>query len=640
MNSVLNYNLLSRQSPLAINLMADRNRERKVVFYGRVSTEHEAQLSALENQMQWYEDQAKYHSNWNVLDRYIDEGITGTQAKKRPAFLKMIEDAKLHKFDLIVTREVCRFARNTVDTLIVTRELKNIGIEVFFVEDNIWTMDGDGELRLTIMATLAQEESRKVSERVKAGQKISRDNGVLYGNGNILGYNRSSGTYVINEEQAETVRMIYNLYEERNGMTKIARILTERKRKDAIGNVSWCASKISRILKNSTYRGIQGYFKSFSNNYLEQKRINNHDSSTYMYVKGDFPAIISEEQWERCEKIREEKIVDNPNDEGKKRVYGKKATVHRWLSKLRCSCGSSYRKNLWHRNKSGAETYGYQCYNQLNHGSKQLHEKNELPTEGLCGNKMITDWKLDCMAQEIFKLLCIDKKTMISEIFDTLNKYAKSAIAIQRQDTIVQERRLEKAKNKIKNLINMRAEGEISKDDFSEMKMQLDEEVRIITAEIERTTLECNEESTELYDSATIQQALEEMLSFSAETLDKEIVDRFVYQIVQKSDDHFVWFLNLQPGKKQMLVAKVQGRKGKSMVELIPSEGTIIGDDINLSETKKDGSKEFSTSLEPSEYTYKSINLKPCFVQGELVDLFQGSLCCYQQKWEIIYELL
>ncbi len=140
-------------------------------FYGRVSTEHEAQISALENQIQWYEEQAKVHPNWNVIDRYIDEGITGTQAKKRPSFLRMIEDAKMKKFDLIVTREVCRFARNTVDTLVTTRELKNIGIEVYFVEDNIWTMDGDGELRLSLMATLAQEESRKVSERVKAGQQ-------------------------------------------------------------------------------------------------------------------------------------------------------------------------------------------------------------------------------------------------------------------------------------------------------------------------------------------------------------------------------------------------------------------------------------------------------------------------------------
>lgn len=154
---------------MPFQMLNDKNRERKTVFYGRVSTEHEAQISALENQMQWYDDQAKFHPNWIVLDKYIDEGITGTQAKKRPAFLQMLKDAKAGKFDLIVTREVCRFARNTVDTLVTTRELKNLGIEVYFVEDNIWTMDGDGELRLTIMATLAQEESRKVSERVKSG---------------------------------------------------------------------------------------------------------------------------------------------------------------------------------------------------------------------------------------------------------------------------------------------------------------------------------------------------------------------------------------------------------------------------------------------------------------------------------------
>lgn len=196
------------------NVNFNRARQRKVVFYGRVSTEHEAQLSALENQMQWYDDVANRNPNWYVIKKYIDEGITGTQAKKRPAFLRMIQDAKQKKFDLIVTREVCRFARNTVDTLVVTRELKEYGIEVYFVEDNIWTMDGDGELRLTIMATLAQEESRKISERVRAGQKISRDKGVLYGSGNILGYDRdkAKGTYVINEEQAETVRMIYDMY--------------------------------------------------------------------------------------------------------------------------------------------------------------------------------------------------------------------------------------------------------------------------------------------------------------------------------------------------------------------------------------------------------------------------------------------
>ena len=199
----------------------DRNRERTVVFYGRVSTEHEAQLAALENQMQWYDDQAKYHPNWNVLKKYIDRGITGTQAKKRPAFMEMLEDAKRNKFDLIVTREVCRFARNTVDTLVITRQLKEMGIEVYFVEDNIWTMDNDGELRLTIMATLAQEESRKTSERVRAGQKISRDNGVLYGNGNILGYDRLGDTYVINEEQAEKLQKMLDILDENDDVQNV-----------------------------------------------------------------------------------------------------------------------------------------------------------------------------------------------------------------------------------------------------------------------------------------------------------------------------------------------------------------------------------------------------------------------------------
>lgn len=202
------------------NTALDPERERKVAIYGRVSTQHEAQIDALGNQMQWYEDQLNYHPNWKVIDRYIDEGLTGTLAKKRPSFMRMIEDAKDGKFDLIVTREVCRFARNTVDTLMITRDLRNYGVEVFFVSDNIRTMDGDGELRLSIMATMAQEESRKISERVRAGQATSRANHVLYGNGNIIGYDRVGATYVINDEQAETIRTIYNLYSKGYGEKK------------------------------------------------------------------------------------------------------------------------------------------------------------------------------------------------------------------------------------------------------------------------------------------------------------------------------------------------------------------------------------------------------------------------------------
>lgn len=164
---------------------------RKVAIYARISTEHEAQISALENQAQYYDDILSRHADWTLVDRYIDEGITGTSIHKRESFMRMLKDAKEKKFDLIVTREVSRFARNTVDTLQQTRTLKTYGVEVWFTEDNIWTMnDEDGELRLSIMATLAQNESKKISQRVKAGQMISFKNGVLYGNGNILGYDR------------------------------------------------------------------------------------------------------------------------------------------------------------------------------------------------------------------------------------------------------------------------------------------------------------------------------------------------------------------------------------------------------------------------------------------------------------------
>lgn len=157
----------------------DRNRARQVGIYGRVSTEHEAQLSALENQLQWYDDQVRYHPNWTVYDRYIDEGITGTQAKKRPAFLRMLEDARKGKFDLIVTREVCRFARNVVDTLVVTRELKSIGVEVYFIDDNIWTkansrlanliaMRADGEISKDEYQSMRSPIDKEIKELQKA----------------------------------------------------------------------------------------------------------------------------------------------------------------------------------------------------------------------------------------------------------------------------------------------------------------------------------------------------------------------------------------------------------------------------------------------------------------------------------------
>ena len=147
---------------------------RRTAIYGRVSTEHEAQLSAFDNQRAWYESVAQQHPDWLIVERYYDEGITGTATQKRPEFMRMLEDAHNGKFDLIITREVCRFARNTVDTLTVTRELSRIGVEVYFISDNIWTMDGDGELRLKHQSYQKAEKylSGFVPARKSAGKKV------------------------------------------------------------------------------------------------------------------------------------------------------------------------------------------------------------------------------------------------------------------------------------------------------------------------------------------------------------------------------------------------------------------------------------------------------------------------------------
>ena len=555
------------------NTIPDKNRNRRMVFYGRVSTEHEAQLSALENQMQWYDDQLKYHSNWELIDKYIDKGITGTQAKKRPAFLKMMEDAEEGKFDLIVTREVCRFARNTVDTLIYTRELKNkYGIEVYFVEDNIWTMDGDGELRLTIMATLAQEESRKVSERVKAGQKISRDNGVLYGNGNILGYDRVNGTYVINEEQAETVRIIYNLYLDGLGEMKIMRELLRLKRKDSYGNVKWSVSKINRILRRSTYRGIIAYGQSFSNNYLEQKRINNRNADTYQYEKGDFPAIISPEDWDRVQEIRESKTI--PANENR-RGYGKKKAEDVWLRKLKCKCGSSYRKNKWRVNKTGEAVFGYQCYNQLNNGSKTFREKNGLDTEGYCDIKMIADWKLDLMAKEVIGSIWQQRSESVVAAYQMIiDCYVEEPSMSQNKIKDIKSK-IQKIKNKSANLIEMRAEGEITKTEYNSLKTKLDTELEALETELDYLEENNSTQSDMQKKLENIKQILSETIDFSTSRLPEYIIERFVKQVTPLGNNLFRWYIKLTDNDlpPDEITIGIEGRKGKA--QLLNEDGSV-----------------------------------------------------------------
>lgn len=573
----------------------DRNRTRDMVFYGRVSTEHEAQLSALENQIQWYDDQAKYHPNWNVLNKYIDEGITGTQAKKRPAFLQMIEDAKAGKFDLIVTREVCRFARNTVDTLVTTRELKNLGVEVYFVEDNIWTMDGDGELRLTIMATLAQEESRKVSERVKAGQQISRINGTIYGCGNILGYDRVGDTYVKNPDQSETVRMIYDMYLDGKGTMVIANELTRLQRLNASGLVKWNAGVVSRILNNQTYMGVMAYGKSYSNNYLEQKRVNNHDASTYMCVKADFEPIVSEEEWHKCQEIKARRVRTsfksaNEATKKKKSTHGIKENKDLWGSKLLCTCGHSFRKNRWHKNKGMPWSYGYQCYNQLNNGSASQRRKAGADDTGYCDQSMIADWKLEMMAKMIFEQIWQERK----ETVDTVCELIKECYQVEKPKKVNLTgivAQMERYKNKKNTLLEMRTDGEISKEEYKEQKEKVEKALLELTEEYERmlATEDAIQNPDICWDE--IQSSLNAMIDFSNPQIDRHIIRKFVSKIVPNGRNHFRWYMNLDGKDTTTIDMVTEGRKSNAVISFNDDEEDEpplhIGDVIGLNELQQ-----------------------------------------------------
>lgn len=557
----------------------DRNRHRKMVFYGRVSTEHEAQMAALENQIEWYDDQAKYHPNWEVLNKYIDEGITGTQAKKRPAFLQMIEDAKKGKFDLIVTREVCRFARNTVDTLVTTRELKNIGVEVYFVEDNIWTMDGDGELRLTIMATLAQEESRKTSERVKAGQHISRQQGMVYGRGNILGYNRKAkSTYTINPEQAETVRMIFDMYlQGEMGASKIANELTRLGRKNASGLVKWSPCVITRIVNNPTYMGYQAYGKSYSNNYLEQKRILNNDFFTYMLVKSDYEPIITEEEWYRCQEIKQRRVTKTigVSTDGKKKQpnHGKNETKDLWATKLKCRCGASFRRNRWHKNNNAPWSYGYLCYNRLNNGSAQKRRDAGLGDTGYCDQTEIPDWKLEMMGKMIMEQVWRTKAEDIKLACKILQECYKPDSKSPRQNKSVMLANIEKLKSKKDILLDMRSDGEITKEEFLKKKEDIDKKISQLTAEYEKD--DCPTESDEAgLELGKIESALNELIDFSQPVLPREIYQKFVSKVTPYSKTHYRWYLNLDGKGAQTADVKVNGRKSNAAVAFC-DEGEI-----------------------------------------------------------------
>lgn len=557
-------------------------RKRIVAIYARVSTEHEAQLSALENQVQYYNNLLKLHPEWTVYKFYIDEGITGTSVKKRKNFLKMMEDAENGCFDLIITREVSRFARNTVDTLQQTRLLKKYGVEVYFTEDNIWTMnDEDGELRLTIMATLAQNESKKTSMRVKAGQMVSFQNGVAYGNGNILGYDRIGKELVINQEQAKTVRMIYDMYLYGMGMRKIQFELEKLGRLTATGLTNWSCANIGRILNNPFYCGIVVYRKEVVPDYLEQKKIRNFDYVDKVVVEGTHEPIITKAEFEQVQKI----LSTKSSSVGNRGARGRHVSNDVWCKKLKCSCGSSFNRRVWRR-INGVPQYAYQCYKQISTGTVATRLKKGLSIEGICDVPMVPGWKLGAMADIIFQKFWNDREGVISIANEMLDKHYKDEREEDFSDEILDvQKKIASLDKKYDNLVDMRMSGEIDKAKFNEKKQYIEGEKERLINMLASYQIEEDISEEELDKKLTVlKYGLEQDFNFSTHSIPEEVIDAFVDEIIAYNDC-FVWKLNLFDDTIKM---GVEGRKNNATVTIKDSfsdDGPVESPNVENSST-------------------------------------------------------
>lgn len=279
----------------------------RVTYYARVSTDKDEQLHSIENQISYYESHIRKCSNWTFVDGYIDEGKSGTSVKHRENFLRMIDDAKNDKFDFILTKEISRFSRSTMDSIKYTQELLVSGVGVLFQSDNINTLLPDSELRLTIMSSIAQDEVRKLSERVKFGFKQAVDKGVVLGNSKIWGYDKVCGKLIINEQEAEIVRRIFDLYvNNKIGLRAISAQLQNESIINNRTNKPFGLSTLRSIVANPKYKGYYCGNKTTKLDYRRETRKAIPETEWVMYKDetGDtVPQIISEEMWDKAQAI-------------------------------------------------------------------------------------------------------------------------------------------------------------------------------------------------------------------------------------------------------------------------------------------------------------------------------------------------
>ena len=467
----------------------------RVTFYARVSTDQEEQINSLENQVQYYTELIKSKPNWTFVPGYIDEGISGGTTKKREDFNRMIRDAGAGLFDFIITKEISRFSRSTLDSIQYTQELLENNVGVLFQNDNINTLDTDSEFRLVIMAGVAQDEIRKLSERLKFGFRQAIKNGHVLGNDKLYGYDKMDCVLTVNEEEAEIIRIIFDLYaNQKLGTRSISKKLTQMGYTSREGN-TFNTLTIRHILENPKYKGWYCGNKTQSLNYRTKKKVFLDESEWVMYPDPTIPAIVPEELWNRANalyKKRREEMMEHTSGESFQNRYP-------YSTKIICEeHGTTFHRQVLESKKGKKEVW--QCKVYRTHG------------RAACSAPQIRSSELDLILSRIFKELMKEKQAIIDSLVTVLTNVPKEV------DYGTRRRRVEDEIGEISlkkdRLLDLSVAGALTVEEFKQRNDALNVQIRMLEIQLDTIREQEAKSKDGNLNIAEIRRVLDRELSF------------------------------------------------------------------------------------------------------------------------------
>lgn len=501
--------------------------KKKVAAYCRVSTDSEEQKESYTNQVNHYTKYIQNNLEWEMADIYADEGITGTSTKNRTHFNRMIQDARNGKLDLILVKSISRFARNTLDLLKYVRELKSLGVAVFFERENINTLDTTGEVLLTILSSLAQDESRNISENSRWGILRGFQNGKVFCNTTrFLGYDKDEhGELVINEPEAEIVRRIYEEYLDGKSYQAIARGLMRDHIKTVTGGDTWWDSSITLILTNEKYYGALLQQKTVTVDFLTHKRIKNKGQEQQYFIEDNHEPIVSKEIFEAVQKEKKRRAKLKGSVMGESKRYSSKYALS---SKVYCGCcGAIFKRRTWNSNNPSKKVV-WQCKTYVNEGKT------------VCDAKSVDEQVLHSAFVRLFNRMYENKERLIKTLKGNIVSVLSSRVE---QETLLDiEGKMQQLKSDLKELVNLKLRNQIDEIVYDEETNRLSSELN----ELRQQKLILEQENEQ---QAKVKERVDEIIQILSsrqdilEQFDDNLFNALVEKITILSPAHFVFTL-------------------------------------------------------------------------------------------------